>query len=176
MNLRIIFFLTITLAVAPLHAREKSDVIVMKNGDRITCEVKGLSSATLYISVDYILNTLSVNWTKVDHIESKQLFLVKTEDGTVYTGTLSTPKTPVGRPLEIGVAEAPEKKIILERRRVARMDETAGNFWQRFNAEFGSGSSYSKGNESMNRHSTTLIRASATSHRAGPLEQATTQT
>jgi hypothetical protein len=41
----------------PLHAREKSDVIVMKNGDKITCEVKGLASDTLYISVDYILNT-----------------------------------------------------------------------------------------------------------------------
>src|SRR6516165_986661 len=140
MNLRMILLFAVFLAVSPLSAREKADVIVMKNGDKITCEVKGLSSATLYISVDYILNTLSVNWTKVDHIESKQLFLVKTEDGTVYTGTLSTPKTPVGRPLEIGVAEAPEKKIILERRRVARMDETAGNFWQRFNAEFGSGS------------------------------------
>ena len=81
-----VLLLTVTLAVARLQAREKSDVIVMKNGDRITCEVKQLSSNTLYISVDYILNTLSVDWTKVDHIDSKQLFLVKTEDGTVYRG------------------------------------------------------------------------------------------
>ena len=83
---KIVLLLTVTLAVARLQAREKSDVIVMKNGDRITCEVKQLSSDTLYISVDYILNTLSVDWTKVDHIDSKQLFLVKTEDGTVYRG------------------------------------------------------------------------------------------
>jgi hypothetical protein len=148
MNLRIIFLLTIILAVPPLHAREKSDVIVMKNGDKITCEVKGLSSDTLYISVDYILNTLSVDWTKIDHIESKQLFLVKTQNGTVYTGTLSTPEAPAGRPLEIAVVEPPEKKVILERRRVARMDETAGTFWQRWNSQVGAGSSYSKGNES----------------------------
>ena len=83
---KIVLLLTATLVVARLQAREKSDVIVMKNGDRITCEVKQLSSDTLYISVDYILNTLSVDWTKVDHIDSKQLFLVKTEDGTVYRG------------------------------------------------------------------------------------------
>jgi hypothetical protein len=37
---RIIFLLAIILAVTPLHAREKSDVIVMKNGDKITCECR----------------------------------------------------------------------------------------------------------------------------------------
>jgi hypothetical protein len=87
MNLRITLIFAGFLIVSPLMAREKSDVIVMKNGDKITCEVKGLSSNTLYISVDYILNTLSVDWTRVEHIDSKQLFLVKTQDGTVYKGT-----------------------------------------------------------------------------------------
>jgi hypothetical protein len=31
------------LLAAPVLARESTDVIVMENGDRITCEVKGLS-------------------------------------------------------------------------------------------------------------------------------------
>ena len=65
----------------------------MKNRDRITCEIKGLDADTLYISVDYILNTSAVDWSKVDHIESKQLFIVKTQGGAVYSGTLSTPET-----------------------------------------------------------------------------------
>ena len=65
----------------------------MNNSDRITCEIKGLHSNTLYISVDYFLGTISVDWSKVDHIESKQLFLVRTQDGTVYTeGALPTPE------------------------------------------------------------------------------------
>lgn len=34
------------------------------------CQVKSLSSNTLYVSVDYILNTGSVDWTKLDHIDS----------------------------------------------------------------------------------------------------------
>jgi len=144
---KIVLLLTVTLAVAQLQAREKSDVIVMKNGDRITCEVKQLSSNTLYISVDYILNTLSVDWTKVDHIDSTQLFLVKTEDGTVYTGTLSTPETPAGRPLQIEIRETPEKIVTLERKRLVSVTETSSNFWQRWNGQVGSGSSYTKGNE-----------------------------
>lgn len=139
---------TVIVAALPLQAREKSDVIVMKNGDKITCEVKGLSSDTLYISVDYILNTLSVDWTKVDHIDSKQLFLVKTQDGIVHEGTLSTPQTPAGRPLEIQVLEMPGKTTTLERRNVVSVNETSDNFWQRWNGQLGSGFTYEKGNQS----------------------------
>ena len=131
----------------PLACREKSDVIVMKNGDKITCEVKGLSSNTLYISVDYILNTLSVDWTKVDHIDSKQLFLVRTQSGVVYIGALSSPAAPDRRPLELEVWEAPEKKITLERSEVINVAETSRSFWQRWNGSLGSGFTYTKGNE-----------------------------
>lgn len=142
------FLMAIIWAVTPLHARQKSDVIVMKNGDKITCEVKGLASETLYISVDYILSTLSVDWTKVDHIESRQLFVIKTQDGTVYTGTISTLKAAGGQPVEIEIFETPEEKITLERKRIVRMDETAASSWQRWNGQLGAGYSYTKGNES----------------------------
>jgi hypothetical protein len=144
---KIVLLLTVTLVAVSLQAHEKSDVIVMKNGDKITCEVKGLSSNTLFISVEYILNTLSVDWTKVDHIDSKQLFIVSTEDGTVYTGTLSTPETTAGRPLQIEILEAPGKIVTLERKRVVSVDETSSSFRQRWNGQVGLGSSYTKGNE-----------------------------
>jgi putative salt-induced outer membrane protein YdiY len=136
------------LAGKPVLGRKSTDVIVMRNGDRITCEVKGLSSNTLYISVDYILNTLSVDWTKVDHIESKQLLLVRTQSGLIYRGTLSTPKTPEGRPIEIEVAETPKNKVAVEKQQIANLDQTSPSFWQRWNGSLGSGFSYTKGNES----------------------------
>jgi hypothetical protein len=147
MNLRISLLFAVFLAVSPLPAREKSDVIVMSNGDKITCEVKGLRSNTLYISVDYILNTLSVDWTKVNHIDSKQLFLVRTQGGTVYRGTLSTPATPAERPLQIEILETPEKPIVLDRTQVVVFDETSSNIWERFNGQVGLGFTFTKGNE-----------------------------
>ena len=133
---------------SPLVGREKTDMIVMKNGDHITCEIKGLRSNTLYISVDYILSTLSVDWTKVDHVQSKQLFLVRTQDGTVYTGALSTPETSAGRPLQIEVLESPQEKVTLKREQVVLLNETSSNFWQRLNGHIGTGFTYSKGNDS----------------------------
>jgi hypothetical protein len=134
--------------VAPLLARDSTDVIVMKNGDHLTGEIKGLSQGVLYISMSYILGTSDVQWSRVDHIESKQLFLVKTEDGSVYTGTLSTAEAAKGRPMTIEVVESSSRQVALEQPTVVGMDQTSKRFWQRFNGEINSGITYAKGNQS----------------------------
>jgi hypothetical protein len=146
MNIRTVL-ISCLLMVAPVLARESTDVIVMKNGDHLTGEIKGLSGGVLYVSMNYILGTSDVQWSKVDHIESKQLFLVKTEDGSVYTGTLATAETEGGRPMTIEVVESPGKQVDLERRTVVQMDQTSERFWQRFNGEINTGIQYSKGNQ-----------------------------
>jgi len=134
--------------VAPVLARDSTDVIVMKNGDHLTGEIKGLDGGVLYISMQYILGTSQVQWSKVDHIESKQLFLVKTEGGSVYTGALSTAEVAAGRPVSIEVVEEQGKHITLERTTVVQMDQTSEKFWRRFNGEIDTGVIYSKGNQS----------------------------
>jgi Protein of unknown function, DUF481 len=144
-----LLLLYVFLAANSLLAREKSDVIIMKNGDRITCEIKGLNTGTLYISVDYILSTLSVDWSKVDHVESKQLFIVKTQNGVVYSGTLTTPTSPGGRPTLIKVLTAgSENAAELDKGQITQMNETASNFWQRLYGNIGLGVIYNKGNQS----------------------------
>lgn len=140
--------ITCLLMVAPLMARESTDVIVMKNGDHLTGEIKGMSQGVLYISMQYILGTSDVQWSAVDHIESKQLFLVKTEEGTVYSGTLTTATTAAGRPMTIEVVEPAGMPIELERERVVLMDQTSEHFWQRFNGQINTGLTYAKGNQS----------------------------
>ncbi len=147
MKLRAALCCCLFLASSAL-ARESTDVIVMKNGDHLTGEIKGLNQGVLYISMNYILGTSDVQWSKVDHIESNQLFLVKTEDGVVYTGTLSTADVEKGRPMTIEVVEASARKVNLEREKVIQMDTTSEHFWERFNGSINSGISYSKGNQS----------------------------
>ncbi|MEG9435437.1 DUF481 domain-containing protein [Edaphobacter sp. HDX4] len=134
--------------VTPLYARDKTDVLIMNNGDRVTCEIKGLDASVLYVSVDYIDGTASVDWSKVRHLESKQLFIVKTQNGSVYTGTLSTADTGGDRPVRIGIAEAAEKNVVIERQRIVNINQTSDRFLQRFNGSINSGLIYSKGNES----------------------------
>ncbi|HTS09809.1 MAG TPA: DUF481 domain-containing protein [Candidatus Eisenbacteria bacterium] len=138
--------LTLLFAV-PLCARDKTDVMVMTNGDRLTCEVKGLTAGVLYVSFDYIDGTASVNWTKVARLESNQLFVVKTEGGEVYTGTLRTPETAADKPVQIQVLAA-EKEDTLDSSQIVQMVATSDKFWQRFNGDLGFGFIFSKGNQS----------------------------
>jgi hypothetical protein len=120
----------------------------MKNGDRMTCQVKGLDAGVLYVSFDYIDGTTSVEWSKVARLESKQLFIVKTEDGSVYTGSFNTPETPAGQPVKIEIVETPEKQVMLNSPQIVGITETSEKFWQRFNGQLNFGVIYSKGNSS----------------------------
>jgi putative salt-induced outer membrane protein YdiY len=149
MNVRRIVLCAVLFLAAPASAREKTDVVIMRNGDRLTCEIKGLTADALYISLDYALGTVSIDWFKVDHLESNQLFVVKTQNGEVYSGTLSMPQTEAERPVSIiEVADPSGAKVELPKNEVTRMDQEFARFWQRFNGSFGLGAIYNKGNQS----------------------------
>jgi hypothetical protein len=136
------------LIAMPLFARDKIDVLVMTNGDRMSCEVKGLDAGVLYVSFDYIDGTASVDWSKVARLESQQLFVVKTENGAVYTGRIKTPETTADRPIQIQVLENLGQETMVDRSQIVRMIGTSDRFWQRFNGEVSFGVIYSKGNQS----------------------------
>lgn len=148
MNYRTVVLAALLVLTAPLFARDKTDILVMKNGDHMTCEVKGLDGGVLYVSFDYIDGTSSVDWSKVARLESTQLFVVKTEDGSVYKGTLKTAVAVADRPVEIQVLETPQHTAIIERSQIVRAVATSDKFWERFNGEISFGTIYSKGNQS----------------------------
>ncbi|HEV2731551.1 MAG TPA: DUF481 domain-containing protein [Terriglobales bacterium] len=139
--------LSLALLAVPLYARDKTDLIVMTNGDRMTCEVKGLDAGVLYVSFDYADGTVSIDWVKVARLESKQLFVVKPAGGAVYTGILRTAEAAEDRPVKIQVMAA-EKEDVIDRSEVVQMIATSDRFWQRFNGEVSFGVIYSKGNQS----------------------------
>jgi Protein of unknown function, DUF481 len=100
------------------------------------------------MSMQYILGTSSVQWSNVERLESKQLFLVKTADGSVYSGTLNTSNVPGARPVEIEVTENPGKGVLIDSSRIVQMDVTSEKFFQRLNGSVNTGIIYSKGNQS----------------------------
>jgi len=144
MNIRLIIFSFTLLLSLPLFARDNTDVIVMKNGDRMTCEIKGLNAGVLSVKLKYVQGSIGVDWLQVARLESDQLFLVKTEDGTVYTGKLSTAGE---RPMSIEIASAPEKEVEIPQSQLITLNQTAESFRHRFNGAISTGILYSKGNE-----------------------------
>jgi putative salt-induced outer membrane protein YdiY len=69
---------------------EKTDVIYMRNGDRITCEIKRLERGQLKVSTDG-MGTVYVEWEDIAQIVSRQTYVVELQDGERVQGTLAMP-------------------------------------------------------------------------------------
>ena len=150
MIIRAIILCCTLLGAMPLFAQGKNtDVIVMKNGDRWTCEIKGLSGGVLSVKLDYVDGTVAVQWSQVAHLDSNRLFLVKTESGAVYTGRISTTGASNDPPIEIEIAKVPGKDVEVAQRKIIKLNQTSEGFWRRFDGALNTGFLYSKGNESV---------------------------
>ena len=93
MVFRAIILCTALFFSMPLFAEKNMDVLFMKNGDRLTCEIKGLSDGVLSVKLNYVDGAISVQWSQVARMESTRLFLVHTESGEVYTGNCRRPES-----------------------------------------------------------------------------------
>ena len=145
MNARVKILIAVLLVAAPSAARPKVDVIVMSNGDHITGEIKSLNAGVLRVDLDYVDGSVALQWMKVARIESPQLFIVHTQDGSAYTGTLLTSPAEANK---IQVADIQQSMVTIEQSRIVRLDETDHKFLRRWNGELSLGLVYSKGNNS----------------------------
>ncbi len=89
-----VLFLTILFALGPLAAgADKTDVVVLKNGDRVTGEIRGLQNGLLTYKTDD-MGTLSVEWERVVKISSQWLFILEDSSGKRHTGSLQEAAEP----------------------------------------------------------------------------------
>ncbi len=90
-RITIVSLLLVSIAATPALAREKSDIIWLANGDRITGEIKQLEHGKIRLSTDS-LGEIRIEWDDISRIESDFEFQFERSDGTRVTGTIS--KTP----------------------------------------------------------------------------------
>jgi len=69
-------------------AAEKTDVIYLRNGDRVTCEIKNVERGRLKASTDS-MSTVYIEWKDIERVTSPQLFVVELEDGTRLEGSIT---------------------------------------------------------------------------------------
>jgi hypothetical protein len=142
-------FLLCFLLLLPnaLFARKAIDVIVMKNGDRITGEIKTLNGGALTVRVEYIDGTISLDWAKVVRVESNYLFVIKTQDGSSYQGKIITEQKFVDQPMKLQITKTTGETVEVERSQIVVLNQTSEQFHERFNGSVGLGILYSKGNQ-----------------------------
>src|SRR5262245_4174504 len=75
------------LLAVPASAADKLDVIQLRNGDRLTCEIKKLDQSVLTASTDP-LDKVSVHWGEIVGVTSPRTFDVQLASGEHYYGSL----------------------------------------------------------------------------------------
>jgi hypothetical protein len=83
----LIVFLSLLFVVTTL-AKNVDDVVVLRNGDRLTGEIKGLQRGELRFKSDYMAEAVRLDWSKVQSIESKSTFMIWLVDGQLVTNVL----------------------------------------------------------------------------------------
>jgi hypothetical protein len=85
---KLLIILSIALIFCPsVKADKKEDIVILKNGDRITGEIKRMEVGILILSTDD-LRTLNIEWDKIQSVQTKNLYEVELEDGRIYFGSL----------------------------------------------------------------------------------------
>src|SRR6185369_11345445 len=80
----LVVFVTLTCTSATL-AKNTDDVVVLKNGDRVTGEIKGLQRGELRIKADYMAEAVRLDWARIERLESKSTFIIALVDGKLFT-------------------------------------------------------------------------------------------
>ena len=69
-------------------AAPKTDVVVLRNGDRITGEIKSLDYNQLKLSTDH-MGTMYIEWDKIERVQTDQYLLLERADGSRVYGQLA---------------------------------------------------------------------------------------
>ncbi len=73
-------------AAAPAFA-DKTDIIELRNGDRVTGEIKKLDRGQLSLSTNS-MGTIGIEWKDIERVTSKELYVIELEDGSRIDGRL----------------------------------------------------------------------------------------
>jgi putative salt-induced outer membrane protein YdiY len=135
----------LSLLFPPMALAKRHDLVIMKNGDRLTGEVKKLESGILYVSLDYVSGSVGLDWLKVDRVVSSAGFQVVLKNGERLQGVIK--KVPeseaAGKDFEVS---GQGRVLRASAPNVVNIESQERNFWHQLTGSIDFGYSFSSGN------------------------------
>ena len=139
-SIGLFFTILLQLMSTPVMGRDKTDVVILKNGDHVTGEIKSLDRGKLSLSTDS-MGTVKIEWEDVERVTSQWIFEVETEAGVRTFGSLAPASEP--RTMEIIGGSA---RNTLNQTSVVRMTQIEAGFWNRLEGYVDIGFNFSRAN------------------------------
>jgi hypothetical protein len=155
------------LCVSTTRAKSVEDVVVLKNGDRMTGEIKGLQRGELRIKSDYMAEAVRLDWAKVESLESKSTFMIWLVDGKLVTDVMRLLPTRTKEAANFVIGNS-QQTIRVNQLDVIRITPADRGFWRRLEGSIDFGLSFTSGNDQYQTQltATTTYRTGAHSFTA----------
>ena len=149
-------------------ATAKNDVVILKNGDRLTGEIKGLQRGELRVKSDYMAEAVRLDWAKVKSLESKSTFMIWLVDGKLVTDVMRLVPTNSNGVANFLIGNSAKQTIRVQQLDVVRITPADRGFWRRLEGSIDFGLSFTSGNDQYqtNLAATTTYRTGAHSFTA----------
>jgi hypothetical protein len=122
----------------PAGAADKIDVVQLRNGDRLTCEIKRLDRSILTISTDP-LGKVSVHWGDIATMSSPRQFDLQLQSGEHYLGSLAA--AAAGK---VGIAIDGGGTLDFALLDVVRLAPIGSSLWNRMDGNIDAGFSFTQ--------------------------------
>ena len=128
----------------------KTDIIILRNGDHITGEIKGLVAGQLELSTEY-MGTVFIDWENIKDLISYQGQQIEMGDGRRLLGTLNKPQIATPDNADLIIIETDEGLHEVTSANLVRMYPVGGGFWDRMDLAFSLGFNFDK-NSSVGKY------------------------
>ncbi len=128
-------------APADAYDRDKSDVVVLRNGNYLTGDIISMEYGKLTLKTDQ-MGTLYIEWPAVRSVTSKFSFAVERIGGTKYYGIITTSADGANMLVTGDDSVSPIQMADVE-----RISRFSLSFWNRINGDLAVGFTYTKAND-----------------------------
>jgi len=155
----------ITLScVSPLYAQqfggpEETDVLLLRNGDDVTGELKGLVRGQVTFKTD-AMSTVYVKWPRVVTATTNKQFEIHLADGRKFFGSLKASDTP-----HQVIIRATRDTLELPTQSIVQLTRLGGNFWRRLSGSISLGFDFTQQNSKVDLSTAATIAYAVPLHR-----------
>jgi putative salt-induced outer membrane protein YdiY len=125
-----------------VFAKRTDDVVVLKNGDRLTGEIKKLQRGELTFKASYMAEAVRLDWSKVARLESRDHYLISMADGNLFSERFRLEDVGTNN-LLIGVNGV----VKVRQLDVVRILPIETSFWRQLEGSIDLGFSFTSGND-----------------------------
>jgi hypothetical protein len=128
----------VLLASAAAAGAAKTDIVLMRNGDRITCEVTQMRQGKLQVKTDDA-GTISIEWDEIASVTTATEYDVTLRDGTRLLGRLAP-----GAASTVQVSAAAGTPAVVPLADIVSFTIIKKGFWHRIDGSLDLGGSYTQ--------------------------------